>query len=68
MMLVGVTNALSTDVEVRRLEEIELRDGELSLAGTATPRKSTNSAEGISQRAKAAASAAAAAAAAAAVQ
>jgi hypothetical protein len=65
VMLVGVTNALSTDDEVRRLEEIELRDGELSLAGTATPRKSASRADGISQRAKAAASAAAAAAAAA---
>lgn len=65
VMLVGVTNALSTDDEVRRLEEIELRDGELALAGTATPRKASSRADGISQRAKAAASAAAAAAAAA---
>jgi len=65
VMLVGVTNALSTDDEVRRLEEIDLRDGELSLAGTATPRKASSRADGISQRAKAAASAAAAAAAAA---
>ncbi|QDT72504.1 hypothetical protein [Lacipirellula limnantheis] len=64
VMLVGVTNALSTDHEVRRLEEIELRQGELSLAGTATPRRGS----GISQRARAAANAAAAAAAAAAVQ
>lgn len=68
VMLVGVTNSLSTDDEVRRLEEIELRDGELALAGTATPRKSASRADGISQRAKAAASAAAAATAAAAVQ
>jgi hypothetical protein len=65
VMLVGVTNALSTDDEVRRLEEIELRDGELALAGTAMPRKSASRVDGISQRAKAAASAAAAAAAAA---
>ncbi len=64
VMLVGVTNALSTDDEVRRLEEIELRDGELALAGTATPRKSTSRADGISLRAKAASAAAAAAAAA----
>lgn len=68
VLLVGVTNALSTDDEVRRLEVIDLREGELSLAGTATPRKASSSAAGLSQRAKAAASAAAAAAAAAAVQ
>ena len=65
VMLVGVTNALSTDDEVRRLEAIDPREGELALAGSATPRKSTDRAEAISQRAKAAASAAAAAAAAA---
>lgn len=65
VMLFGVTNALSTDDEVRRLEAIDLRDGELALAGSATPRKSTDRAEAISQRAKAAANAAAAAAAAA---
>jgi hypothetical protein len=65
VMLVGVTNALSTEEEVRRLEEIELRDGELALAGTATQRKAAEQRSGITQRAKAAASAAAAAAAAA---
>ena len=65
VLLVGVTNALSTDDEVRRLEAIDLREGELSLAGTATPRKASSSAAGLSQRTKAATRAAAAAAAAA---
>jgi hypothetical protein len=38
VLLVPVANALSTDTEVRRLEKIELKDGELRLAGKTEPR------------------------------
>jgi hypothetical protein len=38
VMLVSVANALSTNDELRRLEKIELRDGELRLAGKTEPR------------------------------
>jgi hypothetical protein len=41
VLLVPVANALSTDKEVRRLENIELRDGELRLAGKTEPRPAT---------------------------
>lgn len=65
VLLVGVTDALSTEEEIRRLEAINLREGELALAGTSTPRKASTAVHGITERAKAAARAAAAAAAAA---
>jgi hypothetical protein len=38
VLLVSVANALSTHEELRRLEKIELRDGELRLAGKTEPR------------------------------
>lgn len=38
VLLVGVTNVLSNKVEVRRLEKIDIRAGELVLGGTVTPR------------------------------
>lgn len=38
VLLVAVTNALSNEQEVRRLEKIDILEGELVLAGTATPR------------------------------
>ena len=41
VLLVGVTNALSNDEEVRRLEKIDLREGELVIGGTVTPRSTT---------------------------
>ena len=67
VMLVGVTNALSTEEETRRLEAIDLRDGELVLAGSVEARsKSARPTPSLTDRAKAAAGAAAAAAAAAA--
>jgi hypothetical protein len=66
VLLVGVTNALSTEEETRRLEAIDLRDGELVLAGTVEPRgASAQRTPSLTDRAKAAAGAAAAAAAAA---
>ncbi|BBO32154.1 hypothetical protein [Lacipirellula parvula] len=70
VMLVGVTNALSTDEEVRRLDAIDLRDGQLVLAGSIEPRPTLAPAKSssIGDRARAAVNAAASAAAAAAVQ
>jgi hypothetical protein len=38
VLLASVTDALSTDEERRQLERLELRDGELLLAGKAEPR------------------------------
>jgi hypothetical protein len=41
ILLAPVTNALSTDRERRQLERLELRDGQLLLAGSTSPRPST---------------------------
>jgi hypothetical protein len=43
VLLVSVANALSTHDELRRLEKIELRDGELRLAGKTEPRPQVQS-------------------------
>lgn len=69
VLLIGVTNALSTQEEIRRLEAINLREGELVLAGSVEPRGNTaRPTPSLTDRARAAAGAVAAAAAAAAVK
>jgi hypothetical protein len=38
VLLVAVVDALSTDEELRQLQEVILSEGKLSLAGTKSPR------------------------------
>jgi hypothetical protein len=42
VLLVSVVDALSTETELRKLERVELRDGELLLAGKSGPRLRAN--------------------------